>query len=115
MNSLYAQFVKEILNLDTLEDENSFVTYEIQKAGSIKCLKVINMFIDKANRGKNKSIELLDKLKIIAQNNECTSMSAQINKATSEFTQQRTEHICRLYGMSKTYEDVQIIIFSRGL
>ena len=115
MSSLYAQFVKEILELETLEDEDSFVTYEIQKVKNIKCLKVINMFIDKKARGKNKSIQLLDKLKEIAHNNECTYMSAQINKATSQFTQQRTAHICRLYGMKSVHDDLQIVIFSRSI
>ena len=115
MSSLYAQFVKEILDIETLEDEDSFVTYEIQKVGSISCLKIINMYIDKKARGKNKSIDLLDKMKDIAYNKKCTSMSAQINKATSEFTQQRTTHICRLYGMENTYEDSLIIIFSRSI
>lgn len=115
MSSLYAQFVEEILDLKTLEDQDSFVTYEIQKAGNIACLKIINMYIDKKSRGKNKSIELLDKMKDIAYNKNCTSMSAQINKATSDFIQQRTTHICRLYGMQNTYEDSQIIIFSRSI
>jgi hypothetical protein len=115
MASLYAQFVEEILDLKTLEDEDSFVTYEIQKAGNIVCLKVLNMYIDKKSRGKNKSIDLLDKMKDIAHSKNCSCLSAQINKATSEFIQQRTTHICRLYGMKSTYEDSQIIIFSRSI
>jgi hypothetical protein len=115
MPSLYAEFVNEILQLQTLEDDNSFVTYEIKKVGNIACLKIINMFIEKSHRGKNKSVDLLDKMKEIAYNNKCTSMSAQINKATNDFIQQRTTHICRLYGMEKTYEDSQIIIFSRSI
>lgn len=115
MRSMYAEFVQEILGFETLEDEDSFVTYEIQKAGNIFCLKVINMYIDKKSRGKNKSVELLDKIKKIAHSHKCNNMSAQVNKMTNEFIQQRTTHICRLYGMEKTYEDEQIIIFSRSI
>ena len=115
MKSMYAEFVQEILGLETLEDDDSFVTYEIQKTGNISCLKVINMYIDKKSRGNNKSVELLDKVKDIAYKSDCSLLSAQINKATNDFIQQRTTHICILYGMEKTYEDTQIIIFSRSI
>lgn len=66
MSSLYAQFVKETLNWDCLEDEDSFVTYEIQKNKDDKCLKICEMFIDKKARGNDKSKYLLEELKKIA-------------------------------------------------
>jgi hypothetical protein len=115
MPSLYAQFVEEILDLKTLEDQDSFVTYEIEKAGNISCLKILNMYIDKKSRGRNKSIELLDKMKNIAYSEDCTCLSADISKEFNEFIQQRSIHICRLYGMSKVYEDNKIYTYSRGL
>lgn len=115
MQSLYAKFVKETVNWETLEDEDSFVTYEIQKVGNICNLKVIEMFIAKEARGKRKWEDLMDKIECIAKENGCKTISAQISKSTSDFTQQRTAHLCRLNGMQKTYEDIYQIIYSRGL
>lgn len=115
MESLYAKFVKETVGWETLEDENSFVTYEFQKVGGLHNLKVIEMFITKEARGKAKWEDLMDKVEQIAKDNGCKTISAQISKSTSEFTQQRTAHLCRLNRMQKTYEDVYQIIYSRGL
>lgn len=115
MQSLYAKFVKETVGWETLEDDNSFVTYEIQKIHGVCNLKVIEMFIAKEARGKAKWEVLMDKIEQIAKDNECKSISAQISKSTSEFTQQRTAHLCRLNGMQKTYEDVYQIVYSRGI
>ena len=42
--SLYAEFVQEIMNWQTLEEEDAFVSYEIQNVRSIKCLKVIRIY-----------------------------------------------------------------------
>jgi hypothetical protein len=115
MSSLYSQFVKETLNWETLEDEDSFVTYEIQEKDQIKCLKICEMFIAKKARGLDKSKHLLDVLKDIALKNNCNILSAQISQTASEFIKQRSIHICRLFGMSKIYEDATVILFSRGL
>jgi len=115
MSSLYPEFLKEVFGLETLEDSDSFVTYEIQEISKIKCIKIINMYIKNQARGKNKSRDLLDKVRDIGLELKCNSISAQVNKASNEFIQQRTTHICRLYGMQNTYEDSQIIIFSRSL
>jgi hypothetical protein len=115
MASLYAQFVKETLNWETLEDEDSFVTYELQKKDELKCLKICEMFIEKKARGVDKSKYLLDKLKNIALDNNCTIFSAQISQTSSEFIKQRSIHICRLFGMNKIYEDTTVILYSRGL
>lgn len=113
MNSLYAQFVKETVGWETLEDETSFATYEIQKVGPVSCLKIIEMFVTPQARGRDKWKELSDKLEVIARQEKCKTISAQISKSTSEFTQQRTAHLCRLFGMSLTYEDIYQIIYSR--
>jgi hypothetical protein len=113
--SLYADFVKETVGWETLEDSNSFVTYEIQKIKGIHNLKVIEMFISKEARGQRKWEDLMDKIEQVAKENECKTISAQISKSTSEFTQQRTAHLCRLNGMQKTYEDIYQIIYSRGI
>lgn len=113
--SLYAKFVKEIVNWETYEDETSFVTYEIQKINGIHNLKVIEMFVEKESRGKNKWEDLMDKIEEIAKDAGCTSISAQISKSTSEFTQQRTAHLCQMNKMKKSYEDIYQIIYSRGL
>jgi hypothetical protein len=115
MGSLYAEFVKEIVGWETLEDENSFVTYEFQKVGNLHNLKIIEMFISKEARGKAKWEDLVDKIEKVAKEAGCKTMSAQISKSTSEFTQQRTAHLCRMNGMEKTYEDIYQIIYSRGL
>ena len=115
MNSLYAQFVKETVNWNTLEDEESFATYEIQKVGPVSCLKIIEMYVAPHARGKNKWRDLSDKIEEIAKSEKCKTISAQISKSTSEFTQQRTAHLCRLFGMSLTYEDVYQIIYSRSV
>jgi hypothetical protein len=115
MSSLYAQFVKETVNWETLEDENSFTTYEIQRVGPVSCLKIIEMYVAPQARGKNKWRELTDKIEEIAKSEKCKTISAQISKSTSEFTQQRTAHLCRLFGMSLTYEDVYQIIYSRSV
>ena len=115
MASLYAQFVKETVDWETLEDEDSFSTYEIQKVGPVSCLKIIEMYVAPHARGKNKWRDLSDKIEEIAKSEKCKTISAQISKSTSEFTQQRTAHLCRLFGMSLTYEDVYQIIYSRSV
>lgn len=115
MASLYAQFVKETVDWETLEDENSFVTYQIQEVGPIKCLKVIEMFVVKEARGKDKWRELMEKIEDIARELKCKTISAQISKSTSEFTQQRTAHLCRLFGMQHNYEDIYQIVYNRGV
>jgi hypothetical protein len=115
MSSLYAQFVKETVGWDTLEDEDSFVTYEIQRVGSISCLKVIEMYTLPSKRGLSKWNSLMVEVENIARKEECKTISAQISKNTTEFTQQRTAHLCRLFGMEKTYEDIYQIVYSRGI
>lgn len=115
MSSLYADFVKEIMNWETLEDENSFATYQFQKVGPVSCLKIIEMYVAPHARGKNKWKELSDKIEVIARDNKCKTISAQISKSTSDFTQQRTAHLCRLFGMSKSYEDIYCIFYSRDV
>jgi hypothetical protein len=113
MASLYAQFVKETVDWETLEDEDSFATYTIQKIGPVSCLKILDMFVAPQVRGKDKWREISSKLEAIARQEKCKTISAQISKSTSEFTQQRTAHLCRLSGMSLTYEDIYQIIYSR--
>lgn len=115
MASLYAQFVKETVDWETLEDDDSFVTYQIQEVGPVKCLKVIEMFVRHEARGKDKWRDLMERIEEIARDLKCKTISAQISKSTSEFTQQRTAHLCRLFGMSLTYEDIYQIIYSRGI
>lgn len=115
MASLYAQFVKETVNWETLEDEDSFSTYEIQRVGPVSCLKIIEMYVAPHARGNDKWRELSDKLEEIAKQEKCKTISAQISKSTSEFTQQRTAHLCRLFGMTLTYEDIYQIIYSRNV
>lgn len=115
MASLYAQFVKETVNWETLEDENSFVTYELQEVGPVKCLKVIEMYVAPQARGNDKWRELMIKIEEIARQEKCKTISAQISKSTSEFTQQRTAHLCRLFGMQHSYEDVYQIVYNRGV
>jgi len=115
MSSLYAQFVKETVNWDTLEDEDSFTTYEIQSVGPVKCLKVIEMYVAPYARGKDKWRDLMIKIEEIARQEKCKTISAQISKSTSEFTQQRTAHLCRLFGMQHSYEDVYQIVYNRGV
>jgi hypothetical protein len=66
-------------------------------------------------RGRSKWAELMDRAEKVAKEAGCKTISAQISKSTSEFTQQRTAHLCRLNGMEKTYEDIYQIIYSRGL
>jgi GNAT superfamily N-acetyltransferase len=113
MTSLYAKFVKETVDWDTLEDSESFVTYQIFEKPS--CLKVIEMFVLPEARGKAKWRELMLKIEDEAKSKGCKTISAQISKSTSEFTQQRTAHLCRLFGMEKTFEDMYQIIYSRGI
>jgi len=113
--SLYADFVKETVGWETLEDEDSFVTYELQKVGSVSCIKIIEMYVAKHARGKDKWNSLADKIEEIGRQNNCKTISAQISKSTSEFTQQRTAHLCRLFGMQHSYEDIYQIIYSRGI
>jgi hypothetical protein len=115
MNSLYSKFIKETLGWDCLEDEDSFVSYHIQKKDDSKCLKICEMFIDNKARGKDKSKDLLEKLKEIALNNDCNFIAAQISQDSSEFIKQRSIHICRLFGMNLFYEDSMVIIYNRRL
>lgn len=115
MSSLYAMFVKETVGWETLEDEDSFATYEIQEIGPVKCLKVIEMYIKPSARGKSKWRDLMDRIEIEARNTKCKYIAAQISKNTSEFTQQRTAHLCRLYGMEHCYEDMFQIVYRRGV
>jgi hypothetical protein len=115
MTSLYAAFVKETVNWETLEDDESFATYELQEVGPVKCLKVIEMYVTPQARGNCKWNELMIKIEEIAKQENCKTISAQISKSTSEFTQQRTAHLCRLFGMKLTFEDVYQIIYSRDV
>lgn len=113
--SLYAKFVRETVGWETLEDENSFVTYEFQNVRGLSNLKVIEMYVTPEARGKAKWQDLMKKIEQVARNVGCKTISAQISKSTSEFTQQRTAHLCQLFGMQKSYEDVYQIIYSRGI
>jgi hypothetical protein len=113
--SLYAQFVKETVGWETFEDSDSFVTYELQEVGNVSCLKVIEMYTKPSARGKEKWRDLMNNIEQVGRDAKCGTISAQISKSTSEFTQQRTAHLCRLFGMEKTYEDVYQIIYSRGI
>jgi hypothetical protein len=115
VGSLYSQFVKETVNWETLEDKDSFATYELQKIGPISCLKIIEMYVTPQARGNDKWREISNKLEEIAKKEDCKLISAQISKSTSDFTQQRTAHLCRLFGMSLTYEDIYQIIYSRDV
>lgn len=115
MESLYSKFIKETLDWNILEDDNSFITYQIQDAKNIRCLKVNELFVEKSCRGKNKWRDLMDKLNEIAKENNCNMISAQISTKSSEFIQQRTIHLCRLYGMKKSYEDINMIVYSRSI
>jgi GNAT superfamily N-acetyltransferase len=115
MSSLYARFVKETVNWETLEDEDSFVTYEFQKVGPVNCLKIIEMYVAPHARGNDKWRELADRIEEFARKEKCKTISAQISKSTSEFTQQRTAHLCRLFGMQHSYEDVYQIVYSRSV
>ena len=72
MTSLYAQFVKETVDWETLEDEDSFVTYQFQEVGPISCLKIIEMYVAPQARGKNKWRDLSDKVEEIAKQNKAT-------------------------------------------
>ena len=113
MSSLYANFVKEILDWDTIEDDDSFATYQIQRVGPVSCLKIIEMYVAPHARGKDKWRELSEKLEEVARKENCKTLSAHISKSTAEFTQQRTAHLCRLFGMSKSYEDIYCIFYNR--
>ncbi len=115
MPSLYSKFVKETVGWEVLEDEDSFVAYEFQNIKGLSNLKVIEMFIDTPARGKAKWEDLMKKIEEKARNVGCKTISAQISKSTSEFTQQRTAHLCQLFGMQKSYEDMYQIIYSRGI
>ena len=115
MASLYAQFVKETVNWDTIEDEDSFVTFEFQEVGPVKCMKIIEMFVAPHARGEDKWKDLASKVEEIARQKKCKTISAQISKNTSEFTQQRTAHLCRLFGMNLDYEDIYQIVYNRGV
>lgn len=115
MSSLYANFVKEILDWDTIEDDDSFATYQIQRVGPVSCLKIIEMYVAPHARGKDKWRDLSEKLEEVARKENCKTLSAQISKSTSEFTQQRTAHLCRLFGMSKSYEDIYCIFYNRDV
>lgn len=115
MSSLYGKFVKETLGWSILEDDNSFVTYEVLQVGTIKSLKIMEMFIDVPFRGRDKSKHLLEILEATARSSSCNQISAQVSMTSSEFIKQRTEHICRLFGMQKVYEDQIMIVFSRSL
>jgi GNAT superfamily N-acetyltransferase len=115
MASLYAQFVKETVNWETLEDEDSFVTDELQRVGPVSCLKIIEMYVAPHSRGKDKWRDLADSIEEIARSEKCKTISAQISKSTSEFTQQRTAHLCRLFGMELGYEDIYQIVYNRGV
>lgn len=112
---MYAKFVKETMGWETIEDENSFLTYEIIQAGNIKSLKIMEAYVDVPARGKDKSKELLDKAYEIAKKEGCNIFSAQINPLASEFIKQRTTHICRLFGMNISYEDNNMIVLSRSI
>ena len=113
--SLYAEFVKETVGWDTLEDEDSFTTYQIVSAGNVKQLKVIEMFIRENARGKAKLSTIMEQVTEIAKNSECNVLAAQISTSTPLYIQQRTSHLCQKFGMEKTYEDIFQIVFSKRI
>lgn len=103
------------MNLDIIEDENSFVSFMKIKAGNISCIKVVDMFINEECRGKSKWLELMDKVEQVAKEMNCNLLSAQISKHSPEMVQKRTMHLCKKYGMKRTYEDLSLYIYSRSL
>lgn len=111
----YKEFIMEILNLEIIEESNAFGLYKIIQNGKEKELNIKLIYINKKERGNNNSVVLLDTLKKIAIDNNCDILSADISKEFSEFIQQKSIHICRLYGMNKVYEDNKIYTYSRGL
>lgn len=115
MSSLYSQYCKEVLNLDIIEDDNSFITFLYVKAGSISCIKVVDMYVSENSRGNNKWLELMSKVEEIAKERNCNLLSAQISKYSPEVVQKRTVHLCEKYNMKKTYEDLSLYIYSRSL
>jgi len=115
MYNIYEEFINEILNLHILKEPNMFSLYRIHQNGKDKELNIELIYIDKKERGNNNSVALLDKLKKIALDNNCNILSANISKEFNEFIQQKSIHICRLYGMNKIYENDKVYIYSRGL
>lgn len=115
MNSLYSKYCKEVMNLDIIEDDNSFVTYLYIKAGNIACIKVVDMYVSENNRGNSKWLELMNKIELIAKERECSIISAQISKYSPEHVQKRTMHLCEKYNMKKAYEDLSLYIYSRSV
>lgn len=111
--SLYAEYVKESVNWDTLEDDDSFITYEFQSIGPVRCMKIIETYVRPEARGKNKALELVAKVEEEAKRRECKYISAVISKNYSPESQERTAHICKKLGMEKQYEDIYHIIYRR--
>lgn len=115
MKSLYANYCKEVMNLCIIEDENSFITFHFIKAGNIHCVKIQDLYVTEDYRGNNKWLELMNKVEEVAKDKGCNLISAQISKTSPIHVQKRTEHLCKKYNMTQTYESDILYIYSRSL
>lgn len=111
--SLYSEYVKECVNWETIEDEDSFITFQFQELGPVKCMKIIETYVRPQSRGHNKTLELSAKVEQEAKKRNCKFISALISKSYPQKFQERTAHICTKFGMKKEYEDDFQIVYRR--
>ncbi len=112
--SLYAEYVKECVNWETIEDEDSFITFQLQTLGPVRCMKVIETYTRPEARGKSKTLGLFAQVEEEARKQECKYISALISKNYPQEFQNRTAHICTSWlNMKKEYEDDFQIVYRR--
>lgn len=73
------------------------------------------MFLGKEFRSKGKAYSILTLLEQKAKEEGSSHFNALVAKDSSEFTQQRTIHILRSFGLDLIYEDMYNKIYGRRI
>jgi len=104
--SKWAEYVKELRNVDTIEDGDSFATYII--SGS-DCY-IEDVFVVKDRRMEYVGSKLVNRVKAMAKEYGCKTMSATVNCVTSDPT--LSMKACLGYGFRVLGARENLIILS---
>ena len=98
--SLYGEYIKERENKHIIENEYSFVTFEIKKP----YIYLGDMYIKPEYRGEKESHKLADKVAEVGKESGCTHMMTSICTIANNWG--ASERVIDLYGFKFFREDV---------
>lgn len=76
--SLFAKYIKELKNFETIEDEFGFITYSFLEEGREKWCYIEELYVVPEKRKTGKVVELADAVSKIAIENGCTKLLGSI-------------------------------------